>query len=356
MTISQPFCARFFDTHQNIFEFLPFYFFLHLDTKNWPRTNKVEIIEQLLSCKIVVGRLVLVHGMLCGFGACENVGSRRCAKCKLVYYCSKGCQTDDWAKHKPICCALLSVEKHRENSAVVLKEFAEIKQHYDARKFLTFPSMEYSSQRVEIIHAQLRYSYNKAHEQEALQLCDYFCNAYLTVGYLQRGLAWGLRGLKTASQFDTPNGDVHLKVGDTYSLLGLYEKAESHYTQSMLIFVQADEKWLLIRATTRMGANYNVQGYYEKAENTLQSAVTMAHGGLDLISCTMAEMGIASEVYLEIATYQTGLFRYTAATASLNLQYTIIEKLQKEYVVLHGHDLSNSHDFTWCEMRVGGLL
>jgi hypothetical protein len=99
-----------------------------------------------------------------------------------------------------------------------------------------------------------------------------------------------------------------------------------------------------------------MQGCYEEAENTLQSALAMAFDGLNVISCTMAEMGIASEIYLEIATYQTGLFRYTAAIASLNLQYTIIEKLQKEYVVLHGHDLSNSHDFTWCEMRVGGLL
>ena len=124
----------------------------------------------------------------------------------------------------------------------------------------------------------------------------------------------------------------------------------------MLIFVQTDERWPFIRAATRKGATYNMQGCYEEAENTLQSALAMAFDGLNVISCTMDEMGIASEIYLEIATYQTGLFRYTAAIASLNSQYTIIEKLQKEYVVLHGHDLSNSHDFTWCEMRVGGLL
>ena len=77
-----------------------------------------------------------------------------------------------------------------------------------------------------------------------------------------------------------------------------------------------------------------MQGCYEEAENTLQSALAMAFDGLNVISCTVAEMGIASEIYLEIATYQTGPFRYTAAIASLNSQYTIIEKLQKEYVVL----------------------
>jgi len=99
-----------------------------------------------------------------------------------------------------------------------------------------------------------------------------------------------------------------------------------------------------------------MQGCYEEAENTLQLALAMAFDGLNVISCTMAEMGIASEIHLEIATYQTGLCQYTAAIASLQSQYTIIEKLQKEYVVLHGHDLSNSHNFTWCEMRVGGLL
>jgi len=235
-------------------------------------------------------------------------------------------------------------------------EFAEIKQQYDDRKFLSFPSMEYSSQRVEILHARLRYCYNKVHEQEALELCDYFCNAYLTVGYLQRGLVWGLRGLKTASQFGAPSGDAHLKVGNSYSLLGLYEKAESHFTQSMRIFAQGDEKWLFIRATTRMGANYNVQGCYEKAENILRSSLTMAYGGLDVISGTMADMGIASEIYLEIAAYQTGLFRYTKALAALNSHSEILEKLQEGYVRLHGHEMFNGHDFTWCEMRIGALL
>ena len=51
-----------------------------------------------------------------------------------------------------------------------------------------------------------------------------------------------------------------------------------------------------------------MQGCYEEAENTLQSALAMAFDGLDVISCTMAEIGIASKIYLEITTYQTGLF------------------------------------------------
>ena len=129
--------------------------------------------------------------------------------------------------------------------------------------------MERPSQRVEILHVRLRYCFSKIHEKEALELCNYFCSAYLILGYLQKRLAWGLHGLKTASQFDAPNGHAHLQVTDFYSLLGLYEKADTHSTQSLLIFVQADERWLFIRATTRKGANYNMQGCYEEAEITL---------------------------------------------------------------------------------------
>ena len=83
-------------------------------------------------------------------------------------------------------------------------------------------SVERSSQRVEILHVRSCYCYNKIHEKEALELCNYFCNAYLTVEYLQKGLAWGLRGLKTASHFDAPDGNAHLQVAKSYSLLGLY--------------------------------------------------------------------------------------------------------------------------------------
>ena len=154
----------------------------------------------------------------------------------------------------------------------------------------------------------LCYCYNKIHEKEALELCTYFCNAYLTVGYLQKGLAWGLRGLKTASHFDAPNGNAHLQVAKSYSLLGLYWKADSHYTLSMLIFVQADEWWLFIRATTRKGATYNMQGCYEEAENTLQSALAMAFDGLNVISCTVAEMGIQGRFILKSLRIRLGCF------------------------------------------------
>ncbi|OTB04380.1 hypothetical protein M426DRAFT_11526 [Hypoxylon sp. CI-4A] len=48
--------------------------------------------------------------MMCGFYNCPNNkmfplnSLSACAKCKAVFYCSKGCQGKDWAaRHKPLC-------------------------------------------------------------------------------------------------------------------------------------------------------------------------------------------------------------------------------------------------------------
>ncbi|KAJ7624059.1 hypothetical protein DFH06DRAFT_1230302 [Mycena polygramma] len=35
----------------------------------------------------------------------------RCAKCKLVRYCSHACQKEDWARHKTICSKVQSVNR-----------------------------------------------------------------------------------------------------------------------------------------------------------------------------------------------------------------------------------------------------
>jgi len=34
---------------------------------------------------------------------CHEPGANRCSKCKLVYYCSRLCQSKDWASHKDAC-------------------------------------------------------------------------------------------------------------------------------------------------------------------------------------------------------------------------------------------------------------
>lgn len=39
----------------------------------------------------------------CANAGCDNQATQRCAKCKLVYYCSKNCQEEHWAIHKSLC-------------------------------------------------------------------------------------------------------------------------------------------------------------------------------------------------------------------------------------------------------------
>ncbi|KAF2470499.1 uncharacterized protein BDR25DRAFT_325695 [Lindgomyces ingoldianus] len=43
---------------------------------------------------------------------CQNVATNTCAKCKLVQYCSKGCQTADWKIHQKTCKSPLMKEQY----------------------------------------------------------------------------------------------------------------------------------------------------------------------------------------------------------------------------------------------------
>mmetsp|Transcript_57237 Transcript_57237/g.66097 ORF Transcript_57237/g.66097 Transcript_57237/m.66097 type:complete len:514 (+) Transcript_57237:332-1873(+) len=40
---------------------------------------------------------------VCGYDGCSKVGNQRCTRCKMVGYCSKGCQVKHWAIHKKVC-------------------------------------------------------------------------------------------------------------------------------------------------------------------------------------------------------------------------------------------------------------
>lgn len=47
----------------------------------------------------------LFEGLLEGFNCnnCHQNATKRCSKCKQVWYCSRDCQLSDWKVHKPTC-------------------------------------------------------------------------------------------------------------------------------------------------------------------------------------------------------------------------------------------------------------
>jgi len=41
---------------------------------------------------------------------CFNDGLKKCSKCRIVLYCSEGCQYEDWKKHKEDCIDFIKKE------------------------------------------------------------------------------------------------------------------------------------------------------------------------------------------------------------------------------------------------------
>ncbi|RZK36417.1 MAG: zinc finger MYND domain-containing protein [Hymenobacter sp.] len=39
----------------------------------------------------------------CASSSCREDGTLQCGKCKVIFYCSKTCQKEHWAKHKQHC-------------------------------------------------------------------------------------------------------------------------------------------------------------------------------------------------------------------------------------------------------------
>ena len=40
---------------------------------------------------------------ICARNTCDKIGSKKCARCFVAFYCSKECQLLDWKKHKITC-------------------------------------------------------------------------------------------------------------------------------------------------------------------------------------------------------------------------------------------------------------
>jgi endogenous inhibitor of DNA gyrase (YacG/DUF329 family) len=47
-----------------------------------------------------------IHCAVCGKAAAQEEKLRVCSGCKVVPYCSKQCQMDDWKLHKQACQAM----------------------------------------------------------------------------------------------------------------------------------------------------------------------------------------------------------------------------------------------------------
>ncbi len=76
------------------------------------RTKELETIideKQEKHDKLFKDVTNLYTNMYDDFNVCDNppclnhVDLRPCSRCRLVYYCSKECQSKDWLSHKPFC-------------------------------------------------------------------------------------------------------------------------------------------------------------------------------------------------------------------------------------------------------------
>ena len=74
--------------------------------KNWFWSNTkilVQCSEYETSDFFYDGAFICTFTPLCAGVGCQKKGIHRCSSCKIVYYCSKQCQTNNWQKHKQSC-------------------------------------------------------------------------------------------------------------------------------------------------------------------------------------------------------------------------------------------------------------
>ena len=102
-----------------------------------PKHNDLSILfsvdnrEEIL--KMIEERLTELNGLddaskvrVCGY--CKKIRKKidACMNCRWAYYCDAECQSEDWKRHKKLCCKVLSAPKER---VLELLELSDVEKH-----------------------------------------------------------------------------------------------------------------------------------------------------------------------------------------------------------------------------------
>jgi len=86
------------------------------EIKNRPGVTTEEYVKKCAGCE----KLDKVSG-----GSVELMA---CSRCELVFYCSRECQTKDWATHKGLCKGLKQALENKKNNKPILENVVDMKQ------------------------------------------------------------------------------------------------------------------------------------------------------------------------------------------------------------------------------------
>ena len=56
----------------------------------------------------------------CNLQTCQKEASKKCSRCRCVFYCDKSCQTQDWPVHKSNCKANNNIENGKTRRNLLL--------------------------------------------------------------------------------------------------------------------------------------------------------------------------------------------------------------------------------------------
>jgi len=136
---------------------------------------------------------------------CPEAGRNRCAKCRVVFYCSKKCQKNDWKSHKPRCS-----EIHKSH-----KRLAFI----DAKYFFAVPNIQSTILR-NFVNEDIPGSEPQALEGQVGKLFDSYNEEVKKHGNLLVKIQVGLNQFPDATVGSVPDLDYNRQ-------LAVYNKSKS---------------------------------------------------------------------------------------------------------------------------------